>query len=97
MAGGQQGVDQDASLQLVGMAFGVFLYTPCAQFLCVCPSCAGEPGGAFFPMHRWPQTLLGEGNEGSVGAGLALRLLVVHIRGSVAVHEPYLTRLIFAL
>lgn len=42
MPGGQQGVGQDPSLQLVGMAFGVFLHIPSSQFLCLCPSCAGE-------------------------------------------------------
>lgn len=70
MAGGQQGVG--SSLQLVRMAFGVFLYVPSCQSLCPCPSCAGEQRGAFCPMHR--QMVTGEVNEGSLGAVLAPRL-----------------------
>lgn len=81
MAGGQQRVGQDPTLQLVGMAFGVFLCIPSSQFLCLCPSCAGEQRGAFCPVHRLPQAALGEVNEGSVWTVLALRLLVTHSRG----------------
>lgn len=81
MAGGQEGIGQDPTLQLVGMAFGVLLYIPSSQFLCLCPSCAGEQRGAFCPTHRLLQAALREVNEGSVWTVLALRLLVIHSRG----------------
>lgn len=81
MAGGQEGIGQDPTLQLVGMAFGVLLYIPSSQFLCLCRSCAGEQRGAFCPMHRLLQAALGEVNEESVWTVLALRLLVIHSRG----------------
>lgn len=81
MAGGQEGIGQDPTLQLVGMAFGVLLYIPSSQFLCLCPSCAGEQRGAFCPMHRLLQAALGEVNEESVWTVFALRLLVIHSRG----------------
>lgn len=95
MAGGQQGVGQDASLQLVGMAFGVRVFVH--SLFPVSVSLSQLCWGAGRCLLHHAQTVLGEVNEGSVVAGLALRLLVVYIRASFAMHEPYLTRLIFAL